>query len=76
LIGSASGGLGEAIGACGKTFPNGKIESLAALLKGALMDGGMKAGTQEHLSRHTSRSVAIEYMRVLESVSKTPRHND
>lgn len=72
LIGSASGGLGEAIGACGMTFPNGKIEALASLLKEALVDGGLKADPQEHLTRHTSRSVAMEYMRVLESVSKTP----
>lgn len=74
LIGSSSGGLGEAIGNCGMTFPNGKAEALASLLREALADGGVKADSQEHLSRHTSRNVAMEYLRVLESASKTPRH--
>jgi glycosyltransferase involved in cell wall biosynthesis len=71
LIGSSSGGLGEAIGNCGMTFPNGKAEALASLLREALADRGVKADTQEHLDRHTSRSVAIEYMRVLEHASKS-----
>lgn len=76
LIGSASGGLGEAIGDCGTVFPNGNTETLAALLKRALMDGVVRTGTREHLIRHTSHNVAMEYLRVLESVSTIPRHND
>jgi glycogen(starch) synthase len=70
LIGSAAGGLGEAIGPCGKTFPNGSAQSLASLLEDALVDVAMNADPCEHLRRHTSRSIALEYIQVLQRVTK------
>jgi len=65
-VGSSEGGLSDAIGLCGVTFPNGDAQALAAallkLLKtpGLLQDYRQYAG--EHLRRHHPAKVAQQYL--------------
>ena len=69
VIGSQSGGLPEALGDFGMTFPNGDVRALALRLKMALEktvkylpDPEKLAG---HLRRHERAVVAQEYVRIL-----------
>lgn len=70
VVGSAGGGLKEAIGPCGLTFPNGDAAALADLLGRLLADP--EAGRDllrhapEHLARHTPAALAQGYESVLE----------
>lgn len=67
VIGSAAGGLPDAIGPCGVTFPNGDAPALAAAIRGTLGCASrceeLQAHTPEHLARHTARSVADAYLK-------------
>jgi glycogen(starch) synthase len=69
VAGSAGGGLPEAIGPCGRTFRNGSVEELAALLGDLLRRpeelGTLHAGAPEHLARHGSERVARLYLAAL-----------
>lgn len=69
VVGSAGGGLKEAIGPCGLTFPNGDASALAALLGGLLADPtagrDLLRHAPEHLARHGAAAVGLEYERVL-----------
>jgi glycogen synthase len=71
-LGSNGGGLGEAIGECGQTFPNGDAGALSAALGSLLLEPARqaryRAGAREHLRRHARASVAQEYLRVFASV--------
>lgn len=71
LVGSAGGGLQEAIGPCGRVFPNGDASALAALLSEALQGESARAPYLEkaaaHLAAHTSSKVFAAYLRVLEA---------
>lgn len=68
-VGSQGGGLGDAIGPCGRTFMNGDATDLACVLGGLLrhpeLDGEYLRHATEHLSRHSAERVAATYMRVL-----------
>jgi glycogen synthase len=74
VVGSDGGGLKDAIGGCGVTFPNGNVD----LLTNALLDLLTKADRLEihrqnapsHLARHTSKAVADDYLKVLEAIIK------
>ncbi len=70
VIGSAGGGLPEAIGSCGRTFPNGDAEALAAVLAELLRAPGARERLLEratdHLTEHTRERVARRYLEVLE----------
>ena len=72
VIGSSGGGLPEAIGPCGRTFPNGDAAALASVLEEALSDPGVRERllerSGEHLGKHTIGRVAQRYFSVLESV--------
>ncbi|HKH43088.1 MAG TPA: glycosyltransferase family 4 protein [Thermoanaerobaculia bacterium] len=72
VVGSARGGLAEAIGPCGMTFPNGDAAALAGILSGLLADpaGGRELlrHAPEHLARHRSATVGAAYERVLAGV--------
>jgi glycogen(starch) synthase len=69
VVGSEGGGLKEAIGPCGVTFPNGDAAALAGVLSRLLDDPA--AGREllrhapEHLARHRSAAVGAAYERVL-----------
>lgn len=66
VIGSAAGGLGEAIGAAGETFPNGDAEALAQGIARLLADperqARYRAVSVAHLQKHTRAVVAAEYL--------------
>jgi glycogen synthase len=68
VVGSADGGLKEAIGPCGGTFPNGDAEALAARLEGLLRSpelcAGYRASAAAHLSAYTKTAVAEKYLHI------------
>lgn len=70
VVGSRGGGLAEAVGACGFTFPNGDVAGLAELLARLLADPTMGqdrlAGAEAHLARHRAPAVAAAYLEALE----------
>jgi len=70
VVGSQEGGLPDAIGACGLTFPNGDAVALAAALRKVLTQEGLldqlRSGAPEHLAKHTARSVAAAYLAIFE----------
>ena len=69
VVGSAGGGLPEAIGPCGRTFPNGSAEELAEILAELLLhperQGALRVGAAEHLVRHGSERIARLYHQAL-----------
>lgn len=73
VIGSEGGGLKEAIGACGTTFPNADAGALSNLLAAALADPGRFTPSPEavaaHLARHGSARVAAAYLAALEQAA-------
>jgi glycosyltransferase involved in cell wall biosynthesis len=74
VVGSAGGGLKEAIGPCGMTFANGDREGLAQALERALQsaaDGQAPLSSEAvaHLNLHSSGEVLARYVAVLEQAS-------
>jgi glycogen synthase len=67
-VGSEGGGLRDAIGPCGRTFPNGDAAALAATLEPLLREpqglDALRAGAEQHLRRHRLDRVAAEYLSV------------
>lgn len=72
VVGSEGGGLKDAIGPCGLTFPNGNVEQLTQRLFHLLTEPDQlkiyRDKAQPHLTRHTSQAVAKAYLNVLEEV--------
>jgi len=70
-VGSAEGGLAEAIGPCGLTFPNGDTRALAGLLSRLLADPSecdrLRQNAISHLAQFRPRRVAQAYLEVLET---------
>lgn len=64
------GGLKDAIGPCGVTFPNGAVEALAQCLEDLLRHSeklaGYRAHAASHLARHKKEEVARAYLKVME----------
>jgi glycosyltransferase involved in cell wall biosynthesis len=77
VVGSSGGGLPEAIGPCGLTFPNGDAAALVKILAGLLRDP--KAGDDltrhaaAHLAPHREASVGAAYAGVLTHALKGAR---
>lgn len=73
VVGSSGGGLKEAIGLCGLTFPNGDAAALAEVLASLIADPArgreVLRHAPEHLARHGSAAVALAYERVLETAA-------
>lgn len=71
VIGSRGGGLPEAIGPCGLTFPNGEATALAArmaqLLRAPNERANLLAGAASHLARFHPEVVAREYLTLFEA---------
>jgi len=69
VIGSASGGLGEAIGPCGVTFPNGDAVALATAITKLLGDPDQRARLRQqapsHLAGFAPRQVAGIYLNAM-----------
>jgi glycogen(starch) synthase len=74
VVGSEGGGLPEAIGSCGRTFPNGDSQALADLLAELLTTDealmSLRAGADEHLARHRPAEVAKAYLKVFEDATR------
>jgi glycosyltransferase involved in cell wall biosynthesis len=72
VVGSENGGLREAIGPCGLTFPNGSVDDLATVLRKLLGDSelcsSLRSRRETHLTRFEARTIASEYLRVFEAV--------
>ena len=68
VVGSAGGGLPEAIGPCGVTFPNHDAAALARRLAELLESGekiaALRAAAPAHLDRHRRSVVAARYLQV------------
>jgi glycosyltransferase involved in cell wall biosynthesis len=65
VIGSSGGGLPEAIGPCGVTFPNGEVGALMDCLE-HLPEPAEAARREQHLAGHRAAVVGARYLRVLE----------
>jgi len=70
VVGSAGGGLPEAMGPCGRTFPNGDAAALAGVL-GELLRSPASVATllrqaPEHLAAHSAARVAERYAAEIE----------
>jgi len=67
VIGSQGGGLKDAIGPCGLTYPNGDVAALAEAMQRILAEPGLAAELRRHagahLARHTPRAVVDAYLR-------------
>lgn len=77
VIGSSGGGLPEAIGACGATFPNGDVHALAAVLQQALT-GSLHACSepvtvQNHLMLHDPERIARRYLEIIQESCRSDR---
>ena len=70
LIGSARGGLPDAIGPCGLFFPNHDASALASRLRLLLDDEALcerlRAEAPAHLARHSAESIATRYLEVFD----------
>lgn len=66
VVGSISGGLPEAIGPCGMTYPKTSIGDLASRLEQLMIEPGLRNVLQsyakEHLARHMRLAVAADYL--------------
>ncbi len=66
VIGSENGGLREAIGPCGITFPNGNVNALANAIHGMLTNETLfhqqLVGREQHLARHRPGIIAAQYL--------------
>lgn len=71
VIASAGGGLPEAVGPCGVTFPNGDVEALtrciAELLDRPERRETLLGGAAEHLAGFTAAAVARRYLALFEA---------
>lgn len=69
VVGSQGGGLKDAIGKCGLTFPNGNIEALTECLRSLLSSNSVRlealSHSAHHLHKHKTESVADAYLQVI-----------
>lgn len=70
VVGSEGGGLKDAIGSCGVTFPNGDVKSLTKVLADLLNHSSKlsiyRENAKQHLVRHHKAEVAKAYLKVFE----------
>jgi glycosyltransferase involved in cell wall biosynthesis len=71
VVGSEGGGLKDAIGSCGVTFPNGDVNALTQTLFDLLSNPQKldiyRKNAELHLSRHKQAEVAKAYLQVIEA---------
>jgi glycogen(starch) synthase len=72
-VGSEQGGLREAIGSCGLTFPNGDIQELANRLHELLTDSSLRekfrAAARAHVDQFRAVVAAQRYLKILEKLA-------
>ena len=68
VVGSEGGGLRDAIGSCGVTFPNGGVKALTRALADVLSRADeldeYRDHAESHLARHSTEKIAGEYLKV------------
>jgi glycosyltransferase involved in cell wall biosynthesis len=73
VVGSESGGLPEAIGPCGLTFPNGHAEAFAGCLKPLLSDSKqletLTRHAESHLAQFRVETQSQKYLRVFDQIT-------
>lgn len=73
VVGSRGGGLVDAIGQCGLTFPNGDRDALARtlaeLLSGTDRFEQYRSAAAAHLAAHTANGVASRYLEVFKAAA-------
>jgi glycosyltransferase involved in cell wall biosynthesis len=78
VVGSEGGGLPEAIGPCGVTFPNGDSQALAVrideLCSSPALLADFRAGARAHLASHSPHAIAAAYLQLFESAVIKPKH--
>ena len=76
VIASSGGGLPEAVGPCGLTFPNGDAPALAARIAELLADQGRRAEllrqAPAHLAQFTPAAIGARYMQLFEECKTKP----
>jgi len=69
IVGSEGGGLKDAIGSCGLTFPNNSIEGLRDVLRALLTHPerleGFRRNAKAHLAQYSRENVARRYLETL-----------
>lgn len=74
VVGSAGGGLAEAIGPCGVTFPNGDARALAQSISRLLADPAecerFRQNAVAHLARFAPQQIARVYLDAMEKASR------
>jgi len=74
VVGSNDGGLAEAIGPCGITFPNGDVPALANAIERILTKSSLQEGClsqrEKHLKQFTAETVAGRYLEIFDSLVK------
>lgn len=69
-VGSARGGLADAIGPCGLTYPNGDAAALAECLRRLLTDealcGRLRDQAEPHLAKFRPARIAAQYVQLFE----------
>jgi glycogen synthase len=72
ILGSASGGLPEAIGPCGLLYRNGDLQNLVEKLRRLLEEPNLRLqlaqNAPEHLARFQSKTVAAAYLKHFEEL--------
>jgi glycogen synthase len=70
IVGSAGGGLSDAIGPCGVTFRNGDVTDLSRAIREAVewSESGQdhQSSVSSHLERHRAEVVAGHYLKIFE----------
>ena len=70
---SAGGGLPDAAGPCGVTFPNNQAGAMRSLLRDLLANEARRqsllANAPEHLAKHTAEAIARRYVAVFTDVA-------
>jgi glycosyltransferase involved in cell wall biosynthesis len=79
VVGSASGGLPDAIGSCGVTFKNGDAVDLSRAIREVLEKKEVTQHFQEavsnHLNCHRAEVTAARYVEIFESLCLSSRKN-
>jgi glycosyltransferase involved in cell wall biosynthesis len=74
VVGSEGGGLREAIGTCGLTFPNGSVEGLKDALRRLLLEPALverlRLNRTLHLERFEVGAIARKYLDLFEEVTQ------
>jgi glycogen(starch) synthase len=77
VIASGGGGLPEAVGPCGVTFPNGDVEALSASMAQLLASPDMRerltGRASDHLRTFTTDAIAARYLRLFEAAAGNGR---